>query len=85
MYETLFSIGFILILIGFAIAFLAMILMIFKGKASKASIKGGGAILIGPIPIVFGTDREMLKVAIIVLIILIIIVFVLMSFYVFIK
>jgi uncharacterized protein (TIGR00304 family) len=82
MYETLFSIGFILILIGFAIAFLAMILMIFKGKAS---IKGGGAILIGPIPIVFGTDREILKVAIIVLIILIIIVFVLMSFYVFIK
>jgi uncharacterized protein (TIGR00304 family) len=85
MYETLFSVGFILILIGFAIAFLAMILMIFKGRTSKASIKGGGAILIGPIPIVFGTDREMLKVAIIALIILIIVVFVLMSFHVFIK
>ncbi|MBC7130100.1 DUF131 domain-containing protein, partial [Candidatus Bathyarchaeota archaeon] len=27
----------------------------------EAKVKGGGAILIGPFPIVFGTDKESLK------------------------
>ncbi|MEM3522905.1 MAG: DUF131 domain-containing protein [Candidatus Bathyarchaeia archaeon] len=69
---------------GFMFCFLAIILLIIKSKDSKASIKGGGAILIGPIPIVFGTNKEMLKIAII-LAIVIIVVFALMSFQAFFK
>ncbi|MEM2896620.1 MAG: DUF131 domain-containing protein [Candidatus Bathyarchaeia archaeon] len=85
MNETLFNIGFILVLTGFAITFLATIMLMLKGKTSKASIKGGGAILIGPIPIVFGTDKEMIKIALILLIILIILIFAFMAFPKFLK
>lgn len=41
----------------------------YAGKA-KSKIRGGGVIMLGPIPIVFGSDKESVKTAIILAIIL---------------
>ena len=58
----MFSLGVILVFAGFFIAFVAVILMFFATTRGKGKVKGGGAVIIGPFPIVFGTDRESLKI-----------------------
>jgi len=81
--QLLSSIGVALILIGFAVAFIAMIWLALTGaKGSKGRVKGGGAVIIGPIPIVFGTDKESIKIILILSIVLIalLVVFTLFSF-----
>ena len=53
-------IGMSLILFGVVILILAFFLASFKrGEGGKLS--GGGAVIVGPIPIVFGTDKKALK------------------------
>jgi len=70
--QLLASIGVALILIGFAVAFIAMIWLALTGvKGSKGRVKGGGAVIIGPIPIIFGTDQESIKIILILSIVLI--------------
>ena len=64
------NLGFVIILLGFAIAFLAVVLMVVRGARSGGKVKGGGAILVGPIPIVFGTDKESMKIVLILAIVL---------------
>jgi len=66
----LVNLGFVIILLGFAIAFLAVVLMVVRGARSGGKVKGGGAILVGPIPIVFGTDKESMKIVLILAIVL---------------
>ncbi|MEM2104074.1 MAG: DUF131 domain-containing protein [Candidatus Bathyarchaeia archaeon] len=57
---TLQSLGIIIILAGVVIFLAAFIMLLFAGfKGGK--VRGGGAILVGPFPIVFGTDRESVK------------------------
>jgi len=58
--QLLFSLGVILVFAGFLIAFVAVILMFFT--TTRGKVKGGGAVIIGPFPIVFGTDRESIKI-----------------------
>jgi len=60
--QLLFNLGVILVFAGFLIAFVAVILMFFTTTKGKRKVKGGGAVIIGPFPIVFGTDRESIKV-----------------------
>jgi len=60
--QLLFSLGVILVFAGFLIAFVAVILMFFTTTRDKGKVKGGSAVIIGPFPIVFGTDRESLKI-----------------------
>jgi uncharacterized protein (TIGR00304 family) len=60
--QLLFNLGVILVFAGFLIAFVAVILMFFTTTMGKGKVKGGGAVIIGPFPIVFGTDRESLKI-----------------------
>ena len=60
----MFEIGFGLTVIGLLVAFAAIILMIISGKKSDRRVRGGGILFIGPIPIIFGTDRESVKVII---------------------
>ncbi len=50
----LVTIGIMLIFIGFIIVMLSIILA--AGRSSR--VEGGGVIIIGPIPIVFGTNRN---------------------------
>lgn len=70
--ELLSNIGIILILSGFAVAFIAMILMVLAGaKGGKGKVRGGGAVIIGPVPIIFGTDKESVKIILVLSIVLV--------------
>jgi len=55
--ELLFGTGLLLVLAGFALAFFVTV-----ATGSKGQTRGGGVILIGPIPIIFGMDRRMVKI-----------------------
>ncbi len=68
----LFMVGFALIILGFALSFIATIIMFLLGLRSRKAkgVKGGGLIMIGPIPIIFGTDRETVKILMILSIVL---------------
>ena len=66
--------GFLLIIFGFALALVAMILMVVRSSRESGSERGAGLILIGPIPIVFGTDKQSVKVVMILAIVLILLV-----------
>jgi uncharacterized protein (TIGR00304 family) len=55
-----YALGIALIFAGILMIVVAIILLsISSGK--KAGAKGGGVILIGPIPIIFGTDKNAFK------------------------
>jgi len=57
--QALSSAGATLILVGIIIIFLAFIMMALSSKGGK--VRGGGVVMIGPIPIVFGTDKESVR------------------------
>jgi uncharacterized protein (TIGR00304 family) len=56
----LYALGIALVFIGVLIIVVAVVLLSVLG-AKKGKIKGGGAIIIGPVPIIFGTDKKSLK------------------------
>jgi uncharacterized protein (TIGR00304 family) len=57
---VLYALGIALIFVGVLIIIIAVVLLSVSG-VKKGKVKGGGAIIIGPIPIVFGTDKKSLK------------------------
>jgi uncharacterized protein (TIGR00304 family) len=59
--QSLFNSGIALILMGFAIIFIAVVLLLLASAKSKTKVRGGGAVIIGPLPIVFGTDEQSVK------------------------
>jgi uncharacterized protein (TIGR00304 family) len=70
--QLLWSIGLTLVFVGFAVAFMAVVLLFLKGlKSKEGKVRGGGAVIIGPIPIIFGTDKESVKFILVLSIILI--------------
>jgi uncharacterized protein (TIGR00304 family) len=70
--QLLWDIGFTLVFVGFAIVFIAVVLFFLKGFKSKGGkVRGGGVVIIGPIPIIFGTDKESVKIILVLSIILI--------------
>lgn len=79
----------LLILLGLGLVFLGFILVFLglmfppgevkeRKEISREKIKGGGVILIGPIPIIFGLDYKYAILAIVLAIILMLIVFLLL-------
>ncbi|MGC8961478.1 MAG: TIGR00304 family membrane protein [Candidatus Bathyarchaeia archaeon] len=60
--------GTTLIFIGFILIFIGMIAWLFLPLGRK--VRGGGVIMIGPLPLIFGTDRESLKILLLLAIIL---------------
>ncbi len=70
MSEHLWNIGIVLIFAGFLVTFAAIVLSLktFKGKSK---VQGGGAIIIGPFPIIVGTDKESVKILLLLSIVLI--------------
>jgi len=56
--SVLYLIGFVIVLVGIALMVAASIGAT-RGKGGKG--KAAGVILIGPVPIIFGTDRKMIK------------------------
>jgi len=57
---ALYALGIALVFVGVLIIVVAVILLSISG-AKKGKVKGGGAIIIGPVPIIFGTDKKSLK------------------------
>ena len=76
--SILITLGITLIILGFAVAFIAILLMFIQNLSFRGKVRGGGLVMIGPVPIIFGTDRESMKILIALAILLIIIVVVLM-------
>jgi uncharacterized protein (TIGR00304 family) len=58
---NLYSAGFILVFAGIIIVVVAAILILLANIKGRGKVRGGGAIIIGPVPIVFGTDKKSLK------------------------
>ena len=58
--EILFAAGIALIFVGIIITIVAVLLLSIR-SAGKWEVRGGGAVIIGPIPIIFGTDKKSLK------------------------
>jgi len=82
-FNLLSDIGFALILAGIVVSVVAVALFVISsmrsGKA-KAKVKGGGAVIIGPIPIIFGTDKESVKIILVLSIILVVLLLILTIF-----
>ena len=57
----MFEIGFGLTIAGVLLALAAVTLVILSGKKGADRARGSGILLIGPIPIIFGSDRESVK------------------------
>jgi uncharacterized protein (TIGR00304 family) len=72
--------GVILVFAGSFIAFIAILLWIFRSVKGGGKVKGGGAVIIGPFPIVFGTDKESVRILLLLSIALIAILLVFMAF-----
>jgi len=68
---SLSGIGFDLVIVGIALAIVAMVILAFRSSGSGTNTRGAGVLLIGPIPIIFGTDRSSVKTLMILAIILI--------------
>lgn len=58
--DILYALGLALVFVGILIIVIAFLSLV-MGSAKKGRVKGGGAIIIGPIPIIFGTDKKSLK------------------------
>ncbi|MDP3624502.1 MAG: TIGR00304 family protein [Methanobacteriaceae archaeon] len=67
--STLVNIGFFVVVTGILIIFLGSMIQSTSSENTKESsnseIKTGGVILIGPIPIIFGNDKNMLVTSVI--------------------
>jgi uncharacterized protein (TIGR00304 family) len=55
----LYTLAFVLIVVGIIVIILAVLLS--SGKAENAKVRGAGVIMIGPIPIIFGSDKKSIK------------------------
>jgi uncharacterized protein (TIGR00304 family) len=70
------TIGIAIILGGFLVVFLAMAMSSKRSESGErqTQVRGGGVIMIGPIPIIFGSDAKWTSIAIVLAIVLIAIV-----------
>jgi uncharacterized protein (TIGR00304 family) len=55
------GLGMALIFVGMLVILVAIILLFLSNVKLEGKAKGGGAIIIGPFPIIFGTDKESVK------------------------
>jgi uncharacterized protein (TIGR00304 family) len=58
---TLYGLGIALIFAGMLVILVAILLLFLSNVKGGGKVKGGGAIIIGPVPIIFGTDKESVK------------------------
>jgi uncharacterized protein (TIGR00304 family) len=69
--QLLSSVGLTLVFAGLALILVAVVWLFARSSRGKGSVKGGGVIVIGPVPIIFGTDKETVKTLLILSIILV--------------
>ncbi|MEM2122486.1 MAG: DUF131 domain-containing protein [Candidatus Bathyarchaeia archaeon] len=70
------QLGIALMFIGFILIFSALILWFLSSFRGRP--RGGGIVMIGPFPLIFGTDKESLKVLLLLAIVLMLVMAVLM-------
>jgi uncharacterized protein (TIGR00304 family) len=71
--EGLIMLGFILIIVGIAVLFIGFLHMAFSGVEKKqGKVEAGGVVMIGPIPIAFGTSSKALLYSMILAVVLIV-------------
>jgi uncharacterized protein (TIGR00304 family) len=63
--------GLLLVIVGFLLAFVAAIFLAVKSRGSSGQTKSAGILLIGPIPIIFGSDRNSVRILMILAIVFI--------------
>ncbi|MEM3759940.1 MAG: DUF131 domain-containing protein [Candidatus Bathyarchaeia archaeon] len=68
--QTFYGFGIAMVFIGIFIVLLAFVLLFYSGAKEPRKFKGGGALIIGPFPIIFGTDKESVRTVLILSIIL---------------
>jgi len=61
--------GFLVVLLGFG---MIVVSMLTQAEKDGSEVKGGGVVMIGPIPIIFGSDMKWASVAIALAIVLIV-------------
>lgn len=59
--KTLLAVGTALIFAGVLIVLGAFLWLFFSNIKREGKVKGGGVIIVGPFPIVFGTDKESIR------------------------
>jgi uncharacterized protein (TIGR00304 family) len=73
----LITVGLLLVCIGFLIILAGIFSMAYHawkmGEMEKPEVRGGGIIMIGPMPIIFGTDAAALRILMILAIVLMVI------------
>lgn len=78
MVNELVQAGFLLTIAGVVIIIIAFFLMFAgQGRKGESKVRGGGAVLIGPIPIIWGTDKTWMFVAIALVLIVMLLSFIL--------
>jgi len=70
--EELFNLGLILVFAGIAVIMIALAILSIR-TSQNGKVKSGGAIIIGFIPIVFGTDKETVKKLLVLSIVLVVV------------
>ncbi len=60
---TFYGLGIAVIFIGVLVVLIAIILISVSGTKGEGKVRGGGVVMIGPIPIIFGTNKKSLKTA----------------------
>ena len=79
--SLLFGLGFALVVVGVLVVIAAVLIGSRGGK--DGGVKSAGVIMIGPIPIIFGNDKKMLKSVMILAIVLMAVAIVAMLIYYF--
>ena len=57
--NPLYIVGFFMFILGIILCVIGMLWIVLKGTSSRVS--GGGLVMIGPFPIVFGTSKDITK------------------------
>jgi uncharacterized protein (TIGR00304 family) len=66
--EVLIASGIALVFIGFLLMFIGILV---SAAGGEGEVEGGGIIMIGPIPIIFGTDRGVVLVSILAIVLMV--------------
>lgn len=82
---ALYGLGIGLIIAGMLVVLVAIILLFLSSVRGEGKVRGSGAIIIGPFPIIFGSDKESIKTVLLlsltltILLIIVMVIFYLMS------
>lgn len=81
--EAAYLLGFVLVAVGLLIVVVSLIFMSKRSDPSggKAEIRGAGVIMIGPIPIIFGTDKKSVKAILLLSLVLTVVAFIITVVY----